>query len=193
MHALDVRVFHWINSWSDAYSPFYVFLSEATKATWVRLALLIVFAALIASGKSVRKAGILAVLSWPLANGITDVLKNTFHVLRPCIELWPDVTLRVGKLDSFGTASAHSANMMAVAVVFLLYCRWWGLIPLAIAIFTGLSRIYVGVHYPSQVLLGWFCGAFAAFVVTQTWEVFKSRRNPPQSSTEDESPEPAAQ
>lgn len=156
---------------------------------WVRIALLIVFATLVAARGNIRKSAILAALAWPLANGITDVLKNAFHVLRPCVELWPDVIMRVGKLDSFGTASAHSANMMSIAVVFLLYCRWWGLIPLGIALATGLSRIYVGVHYPSQVLLGWMCGAFAALVVTRTWEAYsrlrrtQPRLEPNESST----------
>jgi undecaprenyl-diphosphatase len=165
---LDISIFHWINDWPSGFAPFFIFLSEATKELWVKLALALLFLGLVAN-RGTRVPAITAILAFPLANGITDVLKHSFHVLRPCVELWPNLNLRVGLLDSFGTASAHSANTMAVAAVFLYYKRQWGLIPLAIAILTGFSRIYVGVHYPSQVLLGWLCGLVAAAVIIAAW------------------------
>ncbi len=116
--------------------------------------------------------------SWPLANGITDVLKAGFQGLRPSVEL-ADAIIRVDRLTSFGTASAHSANMAAVAYVFTRTFGVWGIPWIVVALMTGLSRIYVGVHYPTQVLLGWSCGVLAAFMVTETWEAFlrvRSRR-----------------
>ena len=49
-----------------------------------------------------------------------------------------------------------------------------------VALFTGLSRIYVGVHYTSQVLLGWVCGALIALLTIKLGDRlsqwFKNRR-----------------
>lgn len=189
MHDADVAVFRWINGWNDAYSPFYVFLSEGSKWTWVRILLALVFVAMIAAGPRSRKAAILALIAFPVANGLTDILKHSFHVLRPCVEL-VDVHLRVGKLDSFGTASAHSANTAAVATVLTWFLRPWGSIPIAVALFTGLSRIYVGVHYPSQVLLGWACGILVGFLVVGVYWLIV-RRGAVEAHANEEPHEPA--
>jgi undecaprenyl-diphosphatase len=156
MRNLDERVFHWINNWPEALSPFFWFLSEATKITPGRILLLGLILTLLIVKKT-RKATIYALISVGLANELTDFIKWAFPMARPCVEL-SGVHLRTGLLTSFGTASAHSANMAAVAAVFLLLHGRWGLIWLFFAVATGLSRIYVGVHYPSQVLLGLGCG-----------------------------------
>jgi undecaprenyl-diphosphatase len=71
--------------------------------------------------------------------------------------------------------------MMAVAACFLYGFRPLGWVWLVVAVLTGLSRVYVGVHYPSQVLLGWLCGAFAAMVVLKcadAWARLRAGRAP---------------
>ena len=46
-----------------------------------------------------------------------------------------------------------------------------------LALLTGLSRIYVGAHYPSQVLLGWVCGALCALIAVYTWGAYARLRS----------------
>lgn len=171
MRALDRAVFEWINGWPEFLSPFFVFMSEATKIPAGRIALIAIALGLLAYPKT-RKTTVLALIAWPLANGFTEAFKTAIPMLRPCVEL-ADVHLRVGRLDSFGTASSHSANTAAVAVVFWRLHGKWGLIAVALAFFTGLSRIFVGVHYPSQVLLGWLCGALCALIVMESWAAYR--------------------
>lgn len=168
---MDVALFRWINGWPDSLAPFFVFFSEATKtpvgkAIFAAVALILLF-----SGPKGRKALLLGALAAAVANETTDVLKASFPDLRPCMELtW--VNLRSGLLTSFGTASAHSANMAALATVFALVWGWRGTFWVPIALLTGLSRIYVGVHYPSQVVFGWVCGIFAGILAVKTWEAW---------------------
>jgi undecaprenyl-diphosphatase len=179
---LDQTIFGWINRWPESFAPVFIFFSEATKSNVVRALLVLLIIAMIALGPKSRKAAILALVAWPLANGLTDVLKATFQVIRPSVD-FPGVIERTGHLTSFGTASAHSANMAAVAFVFTYYLGWWGVPWILIALLTGLSRIYVGVHYPSQVLLGWLCGAFCALLVVKTWEAYVKTRKGPYNET----------
>jgi undecaprenyl-diphosphatase len=181
---LDHTIFGWINHWPEALSPVFVFFSEAIKGKVTRIVLGLFVIALIAAGKQTRKTVVLALVAWPLANGLTDVLKNAFHGIRPDVD-YPGVIERVGHLGSYGTASAHAANMAAIAFVFTYYLRWWGVPWIFIAIITGFARIYVGVHYPSQVLLGWACGLFCGLLVVKTWEAYSKMRNKPAEETAD--------
>lgn len=176
MHAADVALFHAINGWSSRWAPLFVFLSEATKHAPGRIGLLAIAALLIAAGPTTRKAALLAILAVLVANTFADGLKVLLGMRRPCVEL-PDAILRVGMLDSFGSASSHAANMAALAFTFTRYFKWWGTPWIALALLTGIARIYVGVHYPSQILLGLVVGTVSAFIVTQTWQVFVRRRS----------------
>jgi undecaprenyl-diphosphatase len=175
VHGLDIRIFHAINGWSSQWRPLYVFFSEATKQTPVRIGILIIIALLIAAGRTTRKAALLALASIAVSDMFSNGIKNAFPMERPCVELH-DVILRVGMLDSFGTASSHSANMAALAFVMVYHFKWFGAPWILVALLTGLSRIYVGVHYPSQVLLGYLVGLFSAFLVIKTWEAFVKLR-----------------
>lgn len=168
MHGVDVAIFRWINGWTDDMAPFFGFLSEGNKMLGVKIAALLLIIIFLAAGKQTRKAAILAIISVALANTLTNLLKDGFPMARPCVS--PDVLAfimphRVGWLTSSGTASAHAANMAAVATVITYFFEWWGAIPIFIAFLVGLSRIYVGVHFPSQVLLGWICGVVMAGLV----------------------------
>lgn len=94
---------------------------------------------------------------------------------RPCVELL-DVNLHVAKLTSFGMPSAHSANMACIAAVFLWLCPRLGYVWGGIALLTGISRIYVGVHYPSQVLVGWTVGAAVGTIGVLIYKQILKRR-----------------
>ncbi len=171
MHGLDITLFRWINGWPDSWAPFFHFLSESNKIGWVRIIFLVIVLTMLIANKTTRKAVLLALLAFVLANGFTEAFKYSFQMLRPCVEL-DGVNLHVKKLTSFGTASSHAANMMAVGVVFTLLLGKKWLPWIALAFLTGLSRIYVGVHYPSQVLLGWVCGAFCGLMLVKMSEAY---------------------
>lgn len=163
MNAWDVELLRTINQWPDAWAPFFLFLSKAIDTWWVRLALLGLVVALVWR-KSTRRGILTAALGWPIANEATDVFKALIPFPRPP-GLLEDVIIRNGVADTMGTASAHSANMMFVAVAFMLSYRWWGTPWLVLALGVGISRIYLGAHFPSQVLFGWAVGAVCAWGV----------------------------
>lgn len=181
---MDQAVFRWINGWPPSLSPVFVFFSEATKAREYRLTVILVLAALIAAmviaGGRWRTAALCALLAWPLANEFSEAFKLAVPMLRPCNEL-PDVIMYVGKLGTFGTVSSHAANMAAIAFVFTYYTRWWGAPWVLVAALTGVSRVYVGVHYPSQVLLGWIAGCLCGLIVVRSWSAIVALRNPSQT------------
>lgn len=154
----------------------------------MRVLLALILVGLLAAGQRTRAAAIQAMLAWPLANELSDVFKNLVGAARPSVELEgvrfiSDFSGRLSFLDSPGTMSAHSANMAAVAMVLSLRLGWWGASWWVLAFLTGLSRIYVGVHYPSQVILGWLGGGICAWVVVKTWDAAVAIRKSNREST----------
>lgn len=179
----DDRLFDWVNhDWSSPpLDVAFRFFTLGSKLPIVIAFLVIVLIAhLFASAKS-RAAAIQTMIAWPIANGVTDVFKKLFYAARPCV-VHPDyvkVADYAGKAifsDSSGIMSAHAANMAAVATVITLRLKWWGAPWILVALLSGLSRIYVGVHYPSQVMLGWLTGIAVASVVVKAWDFF-ARKN----------------
>jgi len=203
VNGLDYWFLDWINGWSNSWNPFLKFFSVALNISYIKIALGIYLIGLLVANVRSRTAGILTLIAVGIGNTITNIAKSNFPVHRPfqdfpfipvddkgqlgalksdhvttVLSKIPEhVYLRVGWADSMGTASAHSANMAAVAFVMTYYFKWWGSPWILVAFLTGISRIYTGAHYPSQVLWGWMVGCFAAFVVIKTWEAFQRRRS----------------
>jgi membrane-associated phospholipid phosphatase len=68
------------------------------------------------------------------------------------------VRLLVGCSDSFSFPSGHATNAFALAAFFATYYRRRAVLLFVMAALVGYSRIYVGVHYPLDVLGGAFLG-----------------------------------
>jgi undecaprenyl-diphosphatase len=174
--ALNRSIFDWINHWPEGLAPTMKFFSEAATYGWFKALLGLMVLGMVIRGAKSRWTAVQALIAFPLANGLTDVFKHLLPENRPFVDLPSSVILRIGHMPealqnpSFGTASAHSANMAAVAFVFTYRLGWWGAPWILVALVTGLSRIYNGVHYPYQVLLGWTCGVLMALLVTKTWD-----------------------
>ncbi len=101
---------------------------------------------------------------------ITNVFKDTFMRPRPCREedlngIMRFIAERCGK---YGFFSGHSSNSMAAAVFagLLLKPYYKNLIFLLLlwSAIVAYSRIYVGVHYPIDIICGMTFGAFAGFL-----------------------------
>lgn len=93
---------------------------------------------------------------------VCHMLKETIGRPRPFVDL-PDVNLRVGIGGSGSMPSSHAANWFAsLAVAFIFYPRSWRFM-LPMAFFVSFSRVYNGVHYPSDVFAGAVLGAGYGF------------------------------
>lgn len=145
--------------WLDPIVGFYTTLGNSG-ALWIVLCL-----ALLAFPKTRRAgvAGLLAlVCSLLLTNGI---LKHLAQRVRPWLlfeELFPLVY--EGDPNSFPSGHTSAAFAAAVAWAHTLPKRWMKAVGLVMAVLMGLSRLYVGVHFPVDVLCGALVGSLCGFL-----------------------------
>ncbi len=100
--------------------------------------------------------------------GLTDasshyILKEIFARLRPCNAL-PDLIDIVRCSNSFSFPSNHAGNTFAAATLISLCFRNTTLLAFTCALLVCFSRIYLKVHYPSDVLAGALYGGMMGYL-----------------------------
>lgn len=100
------------------------------------------------------------------ANAVGYIVKHIFARARP--ELWERLVTETGY--SFPSGHATASMALALCIVVLLWntkWRWWsvGLAGVYVLVI-GFTRLYLGVHYPSDILAGWLLAGMWVVVVT---------------------------
>lgn len=103
---------------------------------------------------------------------LNSLLKLVFHMPRP---YWIDPRVQaLSGETSFGAPSGHAQNAVVVWSTIARHIKTtWGWVLAAILILCiGLSRIYLGVHFPHDVFVGWLIGAlflWALVAIERHW------------------------
>lgn len=119
-----------------------------------------------------RRAGQVALTAIVIGFLCTNVvLKHLVSRPRP----WLDVAGLIPLIEeadpnSFPSGHTCAAFAFAVALLHTLPVRWGKALALGTAVLMGLSRLYVGVHYPTDVLAGALIGLLAGWVAALLWK-----------------------
>lgn len=115
--------------------------------------------------KKTRAIGYTATLSLSICTVITNItLKPLIARPRPYHVLEELITLTHRPHD-FSFPSGHTTAVFAVAGVLFFCCpRKYGIPAILFAVLVGLSRIYLGIHFPTDVLMGAFIGMFISYL-----------------------------
>lgn len=114
--------------------------------------------------KKTRKTGFTIILSYVLVLIIGHFgLKDLIARPRPC-HIDQTVELLVDRPDSYSFPSTHSAWAFGAAMSIFMYYKKAGIITFVVALVMGFSRMYLFVHFPTDVLLGAIMGILLAYL-----------------------------
>ena len=178
----DLGILHFFNG---SNSLFYDTLVQVLTSgfTWIPLYLAL-FYLVIKNNETMVQIGLAigcAVLCVVLSGGIDDmIVKPLVARLRPTVDphvkFTIDIVNGITEAKQFSFFSAHAANTFPIAAFFALLVRS-RLLNAALftwALLNGWTRLYLGVHYPSDVLIGILWGCVVAVLVY--WFYFRTYR-----------------
>ena len=163
---MEHTLFRWINNltvhttWANGIVRFYA------ETGIVVFAVLLVATYLHARAKDDRQG--LAIAIWAggaalVAMGVGQLIGSSVDRARPYDAL-ANVHVLVSRTTDFSFPSDHATVAGAVAAGILLSNRRWGMVAAVAAVLMAFSRVYVGAHYPGDVLAGLALGAAVAIV-----------------------------
>lgn len=148
---------HLTNPFLDTVMPYISSLAR-TGEVWILLAVILL------CFKKTRKAGVAMGLAMACGYLIGNMgMKNLFARTRPYDMV--EVELLVAKLHDFSFPSGHTLVSFEAATALTVYHRRWGIAALVLAALIAYSRLYLFVHYPTDVVVGAILGVGIALAV----------------------------
>ena len=174
--ALDGNILLWIQAvvrqaFLTPVVSFYTKLGDAG-LMWIALCvILLIF-------PKTRRAGLAGAMALVLSLLCTNViLKNLFSRTRPWLVV-EGLTALVAEHDPNSFPSGHtSASFAAATALYRHVPKKWGVLALVAAGVMGLSRLYVGVHFPSDVIVGVGVGCFCGWAAVRLLKLLERKVN----------------
>ena len=164
---MELSILHAIQQihapWLDAMMIFFTKLGD-DGILWIIIGVGLLFF------KKTRKCGVCVLLSMLISMLVgKEFLKNVVERTRPFV-VDPTVVLKVTPPSSYSFPSGHTLDAFTSATAIFLYYRKPGIAAFAVASLIAFSRMYLFVHYPTDILGGIVIGVGVAVIVVKTFE-----------------------
>jgi undecaprenyl-diphosphatase len=177
MSDVNVNLFYFFNH--DIHNPILnttmPFITHVGGFIWmVVIVVAIILYAKLKNKDTLKRIAVLALVALLFSDIIVLCIKHLVNEPRPFVSL-NNVNLLIVEEDPFSFPSGHASSTLSVVTVFVLNMRelfkkHYRLINIAMIVFALVilfSRVYVGVHYPIDVVCGAIIGIITALIVNR--------------------------
>ncbi len=166
---LDKLLFYFLNR-GIANPVFDIVMPFVTKDFNLRVFLVLVwFGLLIWGGKTGRIVAILLIPAIAISDQLSShIIKPLVGRIRPCHEL-ENVRLLVSCGSGLSFPSSHAVNSFTVATLLSKFYKRYLVYLFSLAFLIAFSRVYVGVHYPGDIVAGMLIGFVVGLLVFYLW------------------------
>ena len=173
---VDKKIFTFFNS-SIANPVFDIFFPIITNQDiWIIPILLGIIILSIKGGTKGRIASIVLIIGVILADySSAQIIKPYFQRLRPSHDILDQIRLLVPKGAKYGFVSSHAANMYVSATILGYFYSKQKRLFFTIASLVAFSRVYVGVHYPADIVFGGLLGYGLGWITITSWVIIKMK------------------
>lgn len=169
---LDYAIIDWISDnlsspFMDKLMVFFTRLGDSG-LIWVTIC------ALLLISKKTRYVGFIALVSLLFSQiSVNFILKDLFQRGRPFVN-FPEMEILIERLDTYSFPSGHTASSFAAAFVFGKYFdKPYSTLAYILAILISFSRMYLYVHYPSDVFFGFIIGLLCSALAVLLFDNYK--------------------
>ena len=165
---MDLRIVEWVavhlhNPLCDWLMPKITLLGEGGLIWIVLTLLLLIF-------PKTRRTGCVCATALLLMLILNEgILKHLVQRARPFTHL-EGLELLIPAPSSYPFPSGHTSSSFACAASLWMYHRKWGWWALGLAVLIALSRLYLSVHYSTDILAGALVGMVCALIARWIWE-----------------------
>lgn len=171
---LDGNILLWIQEYirNDFLTPIFKFITHLGDEgyVWIAIAVILLFV------KKYRKVGLMvgaSLLGSLVFNNM--IIKNIVARPRP-YRMIETLSILIPEPGEYSFPSGHTSSSFAAGVVlYLMLPKKYGVPAMILAFLLGISRLYVGVHYPTDVLGGMVMGTLIAFAVVKVTELIDKK------------------
>lgn len=169
---VEIQVLNAIQSISSPFLNVLMPLISDGLVLWLLLPVILILR------RNTRRAGLMIFAAIAMEILLCNVvMKNVFQRVRPC-DVNTAITLLVKRPSDYSFPSGHTALSFAAVTSLWLsgILKRWRIPALIFACLIAFSRLYLYVHYPTDVLMGIAVGVFCGWAAYKMFQVFESRK-----------------
>ncbi len=164
---MDFKILYFLNDLHcEALNKMMIFFTNLGDAgiVWILLAIVLL------CFKKTRKCGLLILIAMGIGLIIGNgLIKNVVKRARPC---WLDssIPLLIKKPLDYSFPSGHTLASFEAFVMIFLHNKKWGIVSGLLAVLIAFSRLYLFVHFPTDVLAGAILGTVISIVTYKMYD-----------------------
>jgi undecaprenyl-diphosphatase len=161
------RMFIWVNQ-TIQHSFLDVFFSKITHLGGATATIAISLCFSIFGQGVLRLAGLQSLIALTVSHIPVAIFKKRYPRLRPYLVV-PETKIGKNPLTDHSFPSGHTTAIFSTTIPVIMAFPILALVLLPIAFIVGISRMYVGLHYPSDVVAGCLIGTLSALATVACW------------------------